>query len=84
MTNLDIQMQQAEADIADALQRISKNITTYSDFYFRLEFTPQNSEHVNTYLNGLDTLSEALRSITEAAKCIAQAKGISLENVNPF
>jgi hypothetical protein len=73
---LDLQIQQVQAELLASFAKYAEMSSQYSDVLYTLEFNIQNSHKVNIFLSGLDSLDEGFQSLREAAKLIAEMRGI--------
>ena len=67
-----------EADIIEGFAKFQENFAKYSDVFFQIEFSEENSEVVNTYFSGLASLHAALGHLIESSKLVACIKGVEL------
>ena len=75
---LDLQIQQVQAELLSSFGKFVELSSQYADTLYTLEFNPENSHRVNIFLTGLESLNEGFQSLREAAKTIAQMRGITL------
>ncbi len=67
-----------EADIVEAFAKFQDMLTKYSDLFFQIEFSEDNSQIVNQYFEGLTNLHNAFGHLIESSKLVACIKGVEL------
>jgi len=80
MTTIDQAIQNTEADILEAFQRFGKQYNVFSDVAHLIEFSPENSDNVQAFFQGLYSMQNAFSALIEATKVIAQIKGVHISD----
>jgi hypothetical protein len=75
---LDLQIQEVQANLISSYEKYNELSTQFGDMLYILEFTPENSDKVNNFVSGLESLQEGFYSLLEATKLIAEMRGIVL------
>ncbi len=75
---LDLQIQEVQANLISSYEKYNELSTQFGDMLYILEFTPENSDKVNNFVSGLESLQEGFHSLLEATKLIAEMRGIVL------
>jgi len=78
---LDLQIQQVQAELLASFGKFVELSNQYADTLYTLEFNIQNSDRVNIFLSGLDSLNDGFQSLREAAKTIAEIRGIVISQI---
>ena len=79
MNSTEALLQQTEADVLEAFQTFGERYKGYADLIHLIEFNSENSDNVNTFFKGLDSLQAALAALVEATRIVAEIKGVELE-----
>lgn len=74
------QLQLTEADLLESFSRLTTCIATYSNYIHTMDFTPDNSDAVNLFIEGIESLSAAFRTTIKVTRIVAEVKGVQLRS----
>ncbi len=78
--NQTITIMENEAGLYEAFNKLQSLLSNYLDVYPLIEFSKENSDHVNNYLEGMGCIQESFNSLLEALKIQSQILGVKLRS----
>jgi hypothetical protein len=73
-------MSELEADMYASFENFGELYRKYSDKFYTLELSEENSETVNTFYDGLNSLNTALEALIQAFKIVSEHHGVRYPN----
>lgn len=74
----DLDVMQLEAEMIDTLSKMKSIVDEYVDTYPYLSLTPENSDALVAYYQGLLSISMGTQSLAKAFKAVCGCKNIKI------
>lgn len=74
------QLQLTEADLLESFSKLTTCISSYSNYIHTMDFTPDNSDSVNLFIEGIESLNAAFQTTIQVTRILAEMKGVQLRS----
>ena len=75
---LDLQIQEVQTNLVATFRKHAELSKEFSDALYFIDFTPENSVNVKSFVNGLNMLRASLNSLVEATELVAEIRDIPI------
>jgi hypothetical protein len=74
----DLQVMHLEAEFIDTINELKNVVDQYTDAYPYLNLTPENSQALKVYYQGLLSIAAGTKALADGFKAVCGCKNISL------